>query len=415
MNRPHLRVTILGLHYSPEPSGNAPYTTSLAEGLVRKGHEVTVITGYPHYPEWRLAEGYEGWSSNSVINGVTVKRLRHYIPRVPSFIDRLHMEMSFGLRLVFTGWNRPDVILCVSPALFASGLAILRGRLLSRRSAALGIWVQDLYSRGLVETSSASGGQSRLAKALEATILGSTHGVVAIHERFRDYLVNVLNLSPTSVKIIRNWTHLPPAPTVDREAVRSSLGWASDDIVVLHAGNMGKKQGLENVVETAKLAQQRNSRVRFILMGDGNQRERLEQLAEGIDRVSFMPPLPGDDFQAAMAASDILLVNELPGVTDMSVPSKLTSYFNAGVPVVAATDAASVTAQEIDVSGGGVRVDAASPVALLEIAEMLGNSTTKAAALGAAGMKFRQETLSEQAALDHYDEFIQSLASLRGR
>ena len=68
-----------------------------------------------------------------------------------------------------------------------------------------------------------------------------------------------------------------------------------------------------------------------------------------------------DDFQVALSAADFLLVNELPGVKDMAVPSKLTSYFNAGVPVVAATDDGSVTAAEIATSGGGVRVDAACP------------------------------------------------------
>lgn len=414
MKEPQIRVTILGLHYSPEPSGNAPYTAGLAEGLARRGHAVTVVTGYPHYPEWQLAEGYTGWSQTSVINGVKVKRLRHFVPRVPSVVNRLHMELSFGLRLLFARWERPDVVLCVSPALFASGLAIIKNRLSLRRPA-LAIWVQDLYSRGLVETASASKGSSTIARTLEARILGSANGVVAIHERFRDYLVEALGVAPQRIRIIRNWTHLPPAPTIDRLIVRKKLGWALEDIVVLHAGNMGKKQGLENVVETARLAQQRNSPVHFVLMGDGNQRARLEQMAQGVDRVTFRGPLPGNDFQAAMAAADILLVNELPGVTDMSVPSKLTSYFDAGVPVLAATDAASVTAHEVAVSEGGLRVDPANPEALLEASQLLGADVAMAASLGAAGLRFRRETLSEQAALDHYDDFIKSLASLRGR
>jgi glycosyltransferase involved in cell wall biosynthesis len=99
----------------------------------------------------------------------------------------------------------------------------------------------------------------------------------------------------------------------------------------------------------------------------------------------------------------------------MSVPSKLTSYFNAGVPVIAATDGASVTAHEVAASEGGLRVDAADPEALLNASEMLGADSAMAASLGAAGLRFRLEALSEHAALGHYDEFIKSLASLRGQ
>ena len=156
------------------------------------------------------------------------------------------------------------------------------------------------------------------------------------------------------------------SPIVRHADVRTRLGWASNDVVVLHAGNMGKKQGLENVIAAARLADKSNSRVRFVLMGDGNQRRALEELAIGIKALQFVSPLPGDEFMEALASADFLLVNELPGVKDMAVPSKLTSYFNAGVPVIAATDSGSVTAAEIAASCGGVRVDAADPLALLE-------------------------------------------------
>src|SRR5579859_3986474 len=76
-------VLIIGLHYAPEPTGNAPYTTKLAEGLTAMGHRVEVITGYPHYPQWRIADGYSGLSTEESINGVTVRRLRHTVPSVP--------------------------------------------------------------------------------------------------------------------------------------------------------------------------------------------------------------------------------------------------------------------------------------------------------------------------------------------
>ncbi len=409
-----LRITILGLNYAPEPTGNAPYTASLAEGLAAAGHSVNVIAGYPHYPEWRPREGYTGWTRREVIGGVTVTRLRHYVPRSPNAIRRMHMELSFGLRLMFEPWGSPDVILVVSPALFSSGFAILRARFSIHRPA-IGIWVQDLYSRGIVETAAGGSRLSSTMAKIESWILLSADGVIAIHERFQRYIVGSLGIPSTSTRVIRNWTHLPAAPISGQDQMRASLGWTAEDVVVLHAGNMGQKQGLENVVAAARLAAERQSRVRFVLMGDGNQRKSLEADAQGVGKIDFLDPLPGNEFQKALAAADILLVNERPGVKEMAVPSKLTSYFSAGVPVVAATDKGSVTASEIETSGGGIRVDAGDPKALLDALENLSSDPDRSGQLARNGLKFRQVTLSKSNAIAHYDEFLTSLASARGR
>jgi colanic acid biosynthesis glycosyl transferase WcaI len=414
VNGSKLRIAILGLNYAPEPTGNAPYTTSLAEGLTAAGHTVHVVTGYPHYPNWSVRPGYTGWKKSEIINGVAVDRLRHYVPRNPSAIGRIHMELSFGVRLMFARWHKPDVVVVVSPALFSSALAMLRVRMRPNRPA-VGIWIQDLYSRGIVETGTGGGKLGQLASSLESKILRSADGVTAIHDRFKRHMVNVLGVPGPRVEVIRNWTHLPDSPTTGIQEMRTNLGWRPEDIIVLHAGNMGKKQGLENVIEAARLAGERDSKVRFVLMGDGNQRKNLEKLAEGINRITFIDPLPDSDFQLALAAADILLVNELPGVKDMAVPSKLTSYFNAGVPVIAATDEGSVTAFEIETSGGGVRVNAADPLAIVVAAETLDREPSTKVKLAENGLRFRHETLSEAAAVAHYDEFITSLATSRGR
>lgn len=414
MTRSNLRITILGLNYAPEPTGNAPYTTSLAEGLAASGHTVHVVAGYPHYPEWALRQGYSGWTREEFINGISVERLRHHIPRTPSALSRIHMELSFGIRLMFARWHRPDVVLVVSPALFASALAILRVRLCRRRPA-VGIWIQDLYSRGVVETGTGGGGLARLATAAESRILRSADGVTAIHDRFKRHIVNSLRVPAGRVEVIRNWTHLPAAPTSGLAEMRLKLGWEPTDVIVLHAGNMGKKQGLENVIEAARLADERESAVRFVLMGDGNQRRHLQSTAKGVSRLSFVDSLPDSEFQLALSAADVLLVNELPGIKDMAVPSKLTSYFNAGVPVIAATDEDSVTAFELESSGGGIRVDASNPIALLESAEALAREPSTATNMAVNALRFRNETLSEAAAIAKYDDFITSLASSRGR
>ena len=93
-----LKITIIGLNYAPELTGIAPYTTRLAESLAAGGMSVDVITGYPHYPEWRLKDGYSGLKMVETTRGVRITRYRHFIPRRVTAIGRVLLEASFGLQ-----------------------------------------------------------------------------------------------------------------------------------------------------------------------------------------------------------------------------------------------------------------------------------------------------------------------------
>lgn len=407
-----LRVTIIGLHYSPESSGNAPYTSRLAERLAAAGHDVQVLTGYPHYPEWKLNDGYKGWKRVEEINGVAVKRLRHFIPTKVTSLARLHMELSFGLRILFSAWLRPDVLLVVSPALFSTAFALLRARFGFRRPSS-GIWIQDLYSRGLEETGRQGSAAAGIMRLFEGAVVRSATKVSVIHQRFADYLQTSMKVPISDISVIRNWTHVEPNRPLDSNEVRRRLGWAPDEVVVLHAGNMGVKQGLQNVIEAARLAERRQSKVRFVLVGDGNQRHLLEDMSRDVGHIQFIAPLSDRDFVPTLRSADVLLVNEMAGLREMSVPSKLTSYFSTGQPVIAATESDSATAGEIASSGGGLTVPPSDPEALLAAAERLGNDRVLAAALGLAGQNFSEQNLSEGAAIVQYETWLRQIVTAR--
>lgn len=399
---------ITGLNYSPEQTGIAPYTTKLAEGLHLLGHEVQVLAGFPHYPQWKAHVGFTGVTINDYINGVHIKRLRHYIPAVPRFIPRLHMELSFGLRTLFAKWHTPDVVLTVSPALFATAMTVVKAHITGRP---VGVWVQDLYSRGFEETNGKSSFISRTIRAVEGQILRSATGVTVIHERFRQYVVDELGVPADKVRVIRNWSHVEIPEDVDRESIRASLGWKQDEVIALHAGNMGVKQDLGNVIAAAVAASTSHSNVRFVLLGDGSQRPALEKLAKGVSNLTFIPPLPGSSFVEALQAADVLIVNELPGVKEMSVPSKLTSYFATGQPIIAATEPDSATADEIRDSGSGLHVQSGDPAALLAAVEALASNPDLAAECSASGIPYAQTILSESRALVDFSSWLKTLSN----
>ena len=401
-------VLIVGQNYAPETSGNAPYTSSLASGLASLGWSVRVITAQPYYPNWAVAPGYDHWATSTKEKGVRVDRKRHFVPRRPTGVTRLLSELSFGLRSLLAPWGRRDVVVFVSPSLFAVAFALVRAKL-TRQPVV--VWVQDLYSLGVSETGQ---GGTRLASAMaviESAVLRRADAVVTIHDRFRRNVVDILKCDPARVHVVRNWTHLPESASVDRVKVRSRMGWNDDELIVLHAGNMGVKQGLENVISAARLADERHRPIRFVMLGGGNQRDRLVALGQGVDRLEFVDPLPDEAFQEVLGAADVLLVNEKPGVSSMSVPSKLTSYMGTGLPVLAATDRGSVTEEEIRTSGAGLTVPAGDADALLAAADELHSDPQKRIEYGQVGLQFRQRHFDERSAIGRYAHLLEEVVA----
>jgi len=411
---PHraVRVAILGINYAPEQTGIAPYTTGLAAGLTKRGHDVRVFTGYPHYPRWKRNAPSFGFRADEEIDGVRVRRLNHHVPQKLSWFGRAAMELTFGLQLMTARWHRPEVVLCVTPPLLAAAMSAIRARLTWGRPS-VGVLVHDLYSRGVQETGATSGISARMVRVLESAALRLADDVTVIHEGFKTDLVDNLRVDPRRIREIRNWTHVGGPDPSASAAFRQSQRWGADEVVVLHAGNMGYKQGLGNVIAAAELAARGDLPARVVLLGDGNQRASLEAAGAGVRNLQFIPPVSEEEYPAALGAADVLLVNERPGVAQMAVPSKLTSYFRSGKPILAATAAAGFTAGELAASGAGVCVPADRPDLLLSEALRLGTDRALAMQLGDAGRRYCDELLSEEAALDRYERWIIDLADIR--
>lgn len=382
----------------------------MAEGLVKLGYRVVADVAHPHYPEWEVKRGYGQWTLREKIGGVHVRRRRHYVPNPPRGLRRLLSELSFGARLVALRYPASNSVIAISPSLFATWLVSIRLRL-SLRAPALIVWVQDIYTLGMAETGQGGKAVAAFTRRIERAALKAADAVVVIHPRFEAYVTENLGIDPRKVKIIRNWTHLEPAPPIDREEARDRLSWPRDKRIAVHAGNMGSKQGLRNLVEAARIADRELSPIHFYLVGDGAERSQLEDAARGIECIHFLKPMSESSFRDALAAADVLLVNEKPGVASMAVPSKLTSYFDAGRPVVAATDPEGITAGELRDSGAGLVVPAGDPEALLAAVSSLCTDPAKGAEMGDSGKKYRREVLSQDAALSQWAQLIRMTAA----
>ncbi|MGJ0117898.1 glycosyltransferase family 4 protein [Williamsia sp. MIQD14] len=389
-------IAIVGINYDPEVTGIGPYTSGLAEGLSARGFAVSVHTGVPHYPQWRKSVV----PPPTAVGGDTpiIRRVNHYVPSIVTAAGRARMEISFATRSIAAGLGRPDAIIVVSPPLLAAAAVSRYARI---RHIPVGLIVQDLYSLGAIETGLARGRTSALIARIEAALLRRATAVVVIHDRFAQSIA-ALGVHPRRVTTIRNWTHVQAGDAVRREATRDRLGWRPGEIVALHTGNMGVKQGLENVIEAAAAASAVGAPVRFVLIGDGNQRRHLQDAARGVGAVEFLDPLPEAEYMSVLGAADVLLVNERRGVADMASPSKLTSYFASGRPVIAAVDPNGVTAEEIARSGAGVTVAPADSAALLDAILGLHPDADRMQTLAENGRRYAAAVLDADAALNLY-------------
>jgi glycosyltransferase involved in cell wall biosynthesis len=404
-------ILIVGINYFPEETGNAPYTTGIAEHLALKGHRVQVVAGMPYYPSWTVDPGYQGkLRLKEQRNGVTIHRFRQYVPSKQTAIRRAGFEVSFFLNsMTATGIRRPDYILGFLPSLSDGVLCAFASK---RYGVPFGLLIQDLVGQSAAQSGIQGGSRVvGITRALEGWTVRQASRIAVVAEGFRPRLVE-LGVDPNRIHRVRNWTHVGQARR-SKDETRDDLGIPRSAIVCLHAGNMGLKQGLENVIDTARLAERTDPRLLFVLVGDGNQRAMLEEQATGLSNVCFLPPQPEELFPDVLASADILLVNQRPTVTDMSLPGKLTSYFSSGRPVVAAVAAESETRREIEAAQGGVVVPSGNPAALLEAVRQLANDPECASELGQHGRRYQEQYLTSDAALRQIDEFIAQIESSR--
>jgi colanic acid biosynthesis glycosyl transferase WcaI len=337
-----LNFVIVGINYAPEITGCAPYNTDLAEKLASAGHKVTVIAGLPHYPEWKVPPEYKIKGSHTeLINGVEVRRVKHFVPSNTSAITRGLYELTYLLNGLWHSRDlKPDIVLGVSPAWAGTAIAAVMKK---RHGSVMKVLVQDLMAAA-AEQSNIKGGAraARLVNLLEGWTLRHADSVGVITEQFKERVI-AFGVPAEKIVITPNYSQSHIVP-MDRDECREFWGWPKDEFIVMHTGNMGLKQDLGNVIEAARIAKISNPNMRFYLVGDGSQRESLVKQASRLDNVIFKNLVSNEDYSRLLGAADVLLINESPNQMDMSLPSKLTSYIAAQRTIVAACNEGSGTA-----------------------------------------------------------------------
>jgi glycosyltransferase involved in cell wall biosynthesis len=345
-----MRILIVSQWYLPEP---ATGISGLAETLVELGHTVTVLTGFPNYPRGRLYPGYRirAWQRET-INDVKVVRVPLYPSHDESAIRRALNYLTFAVSAACLGRfliKRVDVVHVYHPPLTACWpgwvLSVLYWVPLTLEIQDL--WPDTLSATGMVKNSRTL----RVIGWWAQWFYRRARAIRVISNGFGRRLGSI-GIDPGKIRVIPNFAEAVPAEMpcadVQRGAVNKGM------FTVMFAGNMGLAQGLETVLDAAALLKNHED-IRFALVGDGVDCQRLRKLAEQryLANVSFWGQKDPSEMPRIYAQADVLLVHLRDDpLFEITVPHKVYTYMANGKPILAAIKGD--TADLIRSTGSGV-------------------------------------------------------------
>ncbi len=412
-----MKILILSLNYAPEVTGIGKYNGEMGEWFAERGHEVRVVTAPPYYPTWEVGEGY----SNRIyrheqVAGTDVWRCPLFVPKRPSGAKRLlHLASfaasSFPVMLRQISW-RPDVVMVTEPPL----ACVPQARLVSRLSRAktwlhiLDFEVDASLQLGMLKGS----GVPRLLYGVEHFMMRGIDKVSTISEKMCQRVVKK-GIPEDRVYLFPNWADTQFVRPVQRDdKVRREFGAGPNDVLVLHAGNMGEKQGLELVLDAAERLRRR-AEVKFALVGAGAARERLQRVAEErrLDNVRFFPLQPSKRLPLMLAAGDIHLVVQRREAADLVMPSKLTNILAAGRASIATVDQDTAVYNVLNGHDCGVTIPPESAAALTASIVALADDAELRESLGRNARQYAESFLQKDRILSAFEAELQHLAKVR--
>lgn len=333
-----MKILLVSQNFAPELTGIGKYSGEMADGLVDRGHEVTVVCAPAYYPQWRV-EGPNRYRVETPRSGLRVVRCPVWMPGRLGAVRRMLHLLSFAAAsapvVLREALRRPDVVMGVAPSLATAPGAWLAAKLAGARSwlhvqdfefdAALGLGV--LRGPALVH---------RLLRAAESRLMRGFDRVSTISPRMAERLL-AKGVEASRIESLPNWVdlgqiHPLPAPV----ALRDELTGASERTVLLFSGTMNRKQGLDLLIDAFDgIDPAVAAGMLLVLCGDGELRPRLQERCAGRANIRLLPLQPPDRLNELLNAADVHLLPQLAGAADLVMPSKLGAMMASGRPVIA--------------------------------------------------------------------------------
>lgn len=400
----------MGMNYAPEKTAIGPLTAELSEHLISLGHKVSVTTAFPHFPEWRVYEHYKGkFFQHENINGVSVYRGYVYMPTESrNAIQRIIYDSSICISSFLWGLiiKNVDIILVITPPLQLAVTAYYLSRI---KNANLVMLIKDLVPDAAIDLGIIKSAKAiKIARMLERYAYKRAEKIIVICQGFADNLKGK-GVPDSKVAILPDWVDSDFIRPLEKNNVfRQKYDISENIFLVLHAGNIGVKQGLENIITAAKEIKS-ESDLLFYIVGGGNERDNLEQLVknENLDNVKLLPLQPKELLPHMLSAADVLVINQRSDVIDIVIPSKLYAYMASGRPIIAAVHPKSETARYIRLADCGLVIPPEQPEILADTLLQLRADPVLADRYGRNARKFLEDNFDRIKILKKYTSLLE--------
>ena len=328
------RILLLSQWFEPEPIFKG---LLFARELVQRGFAVEVVTGFPNYPTGKLYPGYSmSWRHREVIDGVEITRLPLYPSHDASAPRRIATYASFALSaLVYCAFQakRPDVVYVYQ----LPTLGFVAGLIKALRGSAFVFDIQDIWPDTLRATGMV--GREGVLRAVDRAlkwVYRRADKVVVLSPGFRRLLLD-RGVPPGKIELIYNWS---PETSLAAPREVEVAGFPADGrFRILFAGNMGKAQALDAVLEAAARLESQCPRIQLVFIGGGVETDRLKAVARDrpLSNVTFLPRVGMDQIGGVLQKAHALLIHvKADPLFTITIPGKTQAYMAIGKPILAA-------------------------------------------------------------------------------
>lgn len=410
-----MKILVISLYYEPDRcQSNGPIIRALCEDLTEAGHEVTVLTSFPHYNSDKVWPEYRGrLFQRDRVGGVNVIRSYIFVPRKRSGWQRILNYLSFNISSTLAGLfaGKQDVIFVMSPPL-TIGLTAFALGLLKRIPYCYNL--QDIWPEVAVKLGMLRGRRLiAFFERMEKFIYRHSRRIFAISDEFKANLI-AKGVPADNVEVIPNFTDTDFIKPMEKTNAFSLANGLADKFTVLYAGNVGLSQGLEVMLDAAEQLKDHNE-ITFTIVGEGSSRDELIAEADrrGLQNVKLLPFQPENDVPMVYAAADVALIPLRHGITENSVPCKTYSIMAAAKPYIAGVDEGSTVWKLTDQVGCGVCVEPENGRALAEAVLKLQADASACTRMGAKGRQFVERNFAREIITDRYRSSLENLVEKR--
>jgi glycosyltransferase involved in cell wall biosynthesis len=392
-----MRILFLSHYFPPEVNAPANRTLEHCREWVAEGHDVHVITCVPSHPVGIPFPGYRtGWYQREERDGIIVHRVwtalapnKHVIKRTLNYLSFVPTAVWRALRL-----GSFDVVIGTSPQFFCA-VATWIAAFLKRTPWIFelrDLWPESIHAVGATRAYM----PLKLLERLELLMYDRARAVVCVSEAFVRNLIS-RGVPAAKISYVPNGVDTGVWNAGVREAGRAQLRAAADEIIVSYIGTVGMAHDIGTVLDAARLLRGERADIRFVIIGEGAEREALaaRAKAERLDNVTFTGMVARSSIPDCLAGSDISLVTlKRSDLFKTVLPSKMFESMAAARPIVLAVDGEA--RHLLERAGGGVSVEPGNPASLASAVRRLADDAALRRTLGDAGARFVERDFSRR-------------------